>query len=64
MLICPDPRQCSKVIYPLDEILLLSLLAVVAGAETSRQLANSGKRSSACLGGLMDCLFRDDECRV
>ncbi|CAH2401858.1 NmrA family NAD(P)-binding protein [Mesorhizobium escarrei] len=30
----PDPRQCSKVIYPLDEILLLSLLAVVAGAET------------------------------
>jgi hypothetical protein len=30
----PDPRQCLKVIYPLDEILLLSLLAVVAGAET------------------------------
>ena len=28
----PDPRQLSKVIYPLDEILLLSLLAVLAGA--------------------------------
>jgi hypothetical protein len=33
----PDPRQCSKVIYPLDEILLLSLLADVAGAETFTQ---------------------------
>ena len=30
----PDPRQLIKVICPLDEILLLSLLAVMAGAET------------------------------
>lgn len=30
----PDPRQLSKVVYPLDEILLLSLLAVLAGTET------------------------------
>ena len=30
----PDPRQAVKVVYPLDEVLLLSLLAVLAGAET------------------------------
>ncbi len=30
----PDPRQAGKVTYPLDEILLLCLLAVLAGAET------------------------------
>ena len=30
----PDPRQQAKVVYPLDEVLLLSLLAVLAGAET------------------------------
>ena len=30
----PDPRQRAKVLYPLDEILLLCLLAVLAGAET------------------------------
>ena len=30
----PDPRQRGKVMYPLDEILLLCLLAVLAGADT------------------------------
>ena len=30
-----DPRQQGKVEYPLDEILLLCLLAVLAGAESS-----------------------------
>jgi predicted transposase YbfD/YdcC len=39
----PDPRQLSKVIYPLDEILLLSLLAVVAGAETFTGIAEFGR---------------------
>jgi predicted transposase YbfD/YdcC len=39
----PDPRQLSKVIYPLDEILLLSLLAVLAGAETFTAVAQFGK---------------------
>jgi len=29
----PDPRQAVKVAYPLYEFLLLSLLAVLAGAE-------------------------------
>ena len=29
----PDARQAGKVVYPLDEVLLLSLLAVLAGAE-------------------------------
>ena len=27
----PDPRQAGKVIYPLPEVLLLCLLAVLAG---------------------------------
>ncbi|MGX5845369.1 ISAs1 family transposase, partial [Mesorhizobium sp. ArgA1] len=39
----PDPRQLSKIIYPLDEILLLSLLAVLAGAETFTAIAQFGK---------------------
>lgn len=38
-----DPRQLIKVVYPLDEILLLSLLAVVAGAETFTGIALFGK---------------------
>lgn len=45
----PDPRQLSKVIYPLDEILLLSLLAVVAGAETFTAIAEFGKRKLGLL---------------
>jgi predicted transposase YbfD/YdcC len=45
----PDPRQLSKVIYPLDEILLLSLLAVVAGAETFTAIAQFGKTKLALL---------------
>jgi hypothetical protein len=32
----PDHRQPGKVIYPLDEILLLCLLAVPAGVATDR----------------------------
>ena len=39
----PDPRQLIKVIYPLDEILLLSLAAVLAGAETFTAIAQFGK---------------------
>jgi len=39
----PDPRQVGKVKYPLDEILLLCLLAVVAGAETVTDIAKFGR---------------------
>ena len=38
-----DPRQLIKVIYPLDEILLLSLAAVLAGAETFTAIAQFGQ---------------------
>jgi predicted transposase YbfD/YdcC len=38
----PDPRQPGKVIYPLQEILLLSLLAVLAGAESFVEIARFG----------------------
>lgn len=38
-----DPRQLIKVVYPLDEILVLSLLAVLAGAETFTAIAQFGK---------------------
>jgi DDE_Tnp_1-associated len=37
-----DPRQQGKVAYPLDEILLLCLLAVLAGAECFSEIALFG----------------------
>jgi hypothetical protein len=40
----PDPRQPGKVIYPLDEVLLLCLLAVLAGVETVVDIALFGER--------------------
>jgi hypothetical protein len=39
-----DPRQQGKVTYPLDEILLLCLLAVLAGAECFTEIALFGTR--------------------
>jgi predicted transposase YbfD/YdcC len=39
-----DPRQLGKVIYPLDEVLLLCLLAVLAGAETFVDIARFGEK--------------------
>lgn len=38
----PDPRQPGKVIYPLEEVLLLCLLAVLAGAESFVEIARFG----------------------
>jgi hypothetical protein len=38
----PDIRQSGKVKYPLDEILLLCLLATVAGAEAITDIAKFG----------------------
>jgi hypothetical protein len=40
----PDPRQRGKVIYPLEEVLLLGLLAVLAGAETFVHIARFGQK--------------------
>jgi predicted transposase YbfD/YdcC len=40
----PDPRQPGKVIYPLQEILLLCLLAVLAGAECFVEIARFGEK--------------------
>ena len=40
----PDPRQAGKVIYALDEVLLLSLLAVLGGAETFTDIARFGDK--------------------
>jgi predicted transposase YbfD/YdcC len=45
----PDPRQSGKVKYPLDEILLLCLLAMVAGAETITDIARFGRLKLALL---------------
>ena len=39
-----DPRQSAKVAYPLDEMLLQCLLAVLAGAESWVEIAAFGKR--------------------
>src|SRR5713226_3913546 len=40
----PDVRQAGKVMYPLDEVLLLCLLAVLAGAETITDIARFGEK--------------------
>jgi predicted transposase YbfD/YdcC len=40
----PDPRQPGKVAYPLAEVLLLALLAVLAGAESFVDIARFGAR--------------------
>jgi predicted transposase YbfD/YdcC len=47
----PDPRQRGKVIYPLHEILLLCLLAVLAGAETFVDIAQFGEKKINLLRG-------------
>ena len=44
-----DPRQPGKVSYPLDEILLLCLLAVLAGAECFTEIALFGTKKLALL---------------
>lgn len=40
----PDARQAAKVVYPLNEVLLLSLLAVLAGAEAFTDIARFGQK--------------------
>ena len=45
----PDHRQPSKVVYPLDEVLLLSLVAVLAGAETFVDITRFGEAKLAFL---------------
>jgi hypothetical protein len=40
----PDHRQPGKVLYPLDEVLLLCLLAVLAGAEAFTDIARFGEK--------------------
>lgn len=40
----PDRRQPGKVVYPLEEVLLLCLLAVLAGAETFTDIARFGTK--------------------
>jgi predicted transposase YbfD/YdcC len=40
----PDPRQPGKVVYPLDEVLLFCLLAVLGGAETFVDIARFGEK--------------------
>ncbi len=45
----PDPRQRGKVVYPLDEVLLLCLLAVLAGAESIVDIARFGEKKRSLL---------------
>ena len=45
----PDHRQAGKVDYPLAEILLLSLLAVLAGAEAFTDIARFGEKKLGLL---------------
>src|SRR6202163_499552 len=53
----PDPRQRGKITYPLGEVLLLCLLAVLGGAETFVDIARFGEKK---IGLLRRCRpFRD-----
>jgi predicted transposase YbfD/YdcC len=45
----PDTRQQAKVVYPLDEVLLLALLATLAGAEGFTDIARFGEKKLALL---------------
>src|SRR5437868_7078167 len=45
----PDPRQPGKVVYPLDEVLLFCLLAVLGGAETFVDIARFGEKKIGLL---------------
>src|SRR3954466_750791 len=45
----PDPRQRGKVVYPLDEVLVLALLGGLAGAETFVDIARFGAKKLALL---------------
>ena len=45
----PDARQAGKIKYPLDEILLLCLVAVMAGSETVTDIARFGRVKLALL---------------
>src|SRR6202166_4161284 len=40
----PDSRQPGKVVYPLEEVLLLCLLAALGGAETFVDIARFGEK--------------------
>ena len=42
-----DPRQRGKVLYPLDEVLLLVLLGVIAGCESWVEIARYGEKKLA-----------------
>lgn len=53
----PDPRQTGKVIYPLQEVLLLCLLAVLAGAESFVEIARFGEKKIELLRRLLP--FKD-----
>lgn len=44
-----DPRQRGKVLYPLDEVLLLVLVAVIAGCESWVEIARYGEKKLALL---------------
>jgi predicted transposase YbfD/YdcC len=52
-----DPRQAGKVVYPLYEVLLLCLLAVLAGAETFVDIARFGEKKTELLRRFLP--FRD-----
>ena len=53
----PDHRQRGKVMYPLDEVLLLCLLAVLAGAETFVDIARV-RREEACTSAPVPAISR------
>ena len=58
----PDSRQPGKVIYLLDEVLLLALLATLAGAEAFTDIARFGEKKLSLLRRFRP--FRDGTLRA
>jgi predicted transposase YbfD/YdcC len=50
-----DPRQRAKVLYPLDEVLLLCLLGVLAGCESWVEIAKFGEKKLEFLRRFRPC---------
>jgi hypothetical protein len=57
----PDPRQAGKVISPLAEVLLLCLLAVLAGAESFVEIARFGEKKIELLRAMARGIGRKNQ---
>ncbi len=68
----PEPRQSGKIAYPLDEILFLTISAVISGCSEWDEIVDFGedklewlRKYRPCINGIpahdtVNCLFRSN----